>query len=104
MMNDSFSVELRQHLLAMADERPGDGHLAAIVEGVAVSGKRHALVARVPGSPAPTKPFPSRAVRYGLIAVALLVAIVAAALFAGGGLQSRNVFNWTGSSLSHADD
>ena len=103
MMNDSFSVELRQHLLATADERPGDGRLAAIVEGVAVSGQRHALVARLPWSPAHIKPFPSRAVRYGLIAVALLVAIVAAALFAGGGFQSRTVFNGTWSSTDPAD-
>jgi hypothetical protein len=103
MMNDSLSVELRQHLLATADERPGDGRLAAIVEGVAVTGQRRPLVARLPWSPARTKPFPSRAVRYGLIAVALLVAIVAAALFAGGGFQSRTVFNGTWSSTDPAD-
>jgi hypothetical protein len=31
MMNDRFSAELRQHLLATADERPGDGRLALII-------------------------------------------------------------------------
>ena len=63
MMNDSFAVELRQHLLATGERAPGRRTLAAIVEGVAVTGQRHPLVARLPWSPARTSR--SRLVRSG---------------------------------------
>lgn len=103
MMNDRFSVELRQHLLATGDERPGDGRLAAIVDGVAVTGQRHPVLARLPWSPAGSNPFPSAAMRYGVIAAALIIAIVGAALLAGGGFSSRSVFSGTWSSTDPAD-
>ena len=92
MMNDSFSVELRQHLLETANERPGDGRLAAIAEGVAVTGQHHPLVSRLPWSPTRLDPFPTRAIRYGVLVVALIVALIGAALLAAGGFASRTVF------------
>ena len=79
MMNDRFSAELRQHLLATADERPADGRLAAIIDGVAVTAQRHPIMAGLTWVPRRTGVFPSAAVRYGLLAAALLIALVAAA-------------------------
>ena len=84
MMNDRFSTELRQHLLATADERPAEGRFAAIVEGVAATAQRPAALAWLTWFPTRMGPLPSAAVRYGLIAVALIVATVAAVALAGG--------------------
>lgn len=88
MMNDRFTAQLRQHLLDTADERPADGRLEAIDERVAVTAQRPRLVARLGWFPGRVDPFPSGAVRYALIAAALIVAIVAAALAAGVGSPS----------------
>jgi hypothetical protein len=83
MMNDRFSAQLRQHLLETADERPADGRLEAIDERVAVTSQRLRVVARLGWFPERVDPFASGALRYALIAAALIVAIVAAALAAG---------------------
>jgi hypothetical protein len=84
MMNDRFSAQLRQHLLETADERPAHGHVAAIVQHIAVTSQRRPLIARLPGFPVRIGPFPPM-VRYGLLAVALVLAAVAGAILAGGG-------------------
>ena len=102
MMNDRFSAELRQHLLSTADERPADGRLAAIVEGVAVTRQRHPLVSRLPWSPTRLDAFPSRAMRYGLLAAALIVAVVGVAVFAVGQTH-RTPFEGTWTSIDPAD-
>lgn len=83
MMNDRFSTELRQHLLATADERPADDRFAAIVAGVATTAQRPPALAWLTWFPRRMGPFPSAAVRYGLIALALILATVAAVAFAG---------------------
>ncbi len=90
MMNDRFSAQLRQHLLDTADERPADGRLEEIDERVAVTAQRPRLVARLGWFPGRVDPFASGAVRYALIAAALIVAIVAAALAAGVGSPSAS--------------
>ena len=51
MMNDRFSAQLRQHLLATADERPAGDTLAAIVDGVATTAQYHQLTARADVGP-----------------------------------------------------
>ena len=102
-MNDRFSAQLRQHLLTTADERPAHGRLAAIVEGVAVTPQRHPLVARLPWFQGRIDPFPSSAMRYGLIAVALIIAILGAALAAGFGQSRSTVFEGTWTSIDPAD-
>ena len=89
MMNDRFSVELRQHLLETASERPADGQLATIVAVVAATPQRRPLIARLPGLHGRIGPLPT-AVRYGLIALALVLAAVAGAILAGGGTPSRS--------------
>ncbi len=104
MMNDRFSAELRHQLLEMADERPADGQLAAIVDGVAVTGQRHPLVARLTWDPGRIGPFPSAALRYGLIALALIGAMLAATILAGGGKPSAStVFEDTWTSTDPGD-
>lgn len=90
MMNDRFSAQLRKHLLDTADERPADGRLEAIDERVAVTAQRPRLVARLGWFPGRVDPFASGAVRYALIAAAVIVAIVAAALAAGVGSPSAS--------------
>ena len=102
-MNDRFAAELRQHLLETANERPGDGRLAAIAEGVAVTGQHHPLVSRLPWSPTRLDPFPTRAIRYGVLVVALIVALIGAALLAAGGFASRTVFTGTWTSIDPGD-
>ncbi|HTK45644.1 MAG TPA: hypothetical protein VL749_09865, partial [Patescibacteria group bacterium] len=84
MMNDRFSVELRQHLLETANERPADGQLATIVADVATTPQRRPLIARLPDLRGRIGPFPA-AVRFGLIALALVLAAVVGAILAGGG-------------------
>jgi len=84
MMNDRFSVQLRQHLLETANERPADGQLATIVADVAATPQRRPLIARLPELRGRISSFPA-AVRYGLIALALVLAAVAGAILAGGG-------------------
>jgi hypothetical protein len=89
MMNDRFAVQLRQHLLDTANERPAEGHLAAIVERVAVTPQRRWLRPRLPEIPAWAGGLPV-AVRYGLLAIALVLAALAGAILAGGGTQTRS--------------
>ena len=84
MMNDRFSAQLRQRLLDTANERPAEGQLAAIVAHVAITPQRRPLVARLPGLQGRVAPFPA-VVRFGLIAVALVLAALAGAILAGGG-------------------
>ena len=84
MMNDRFSVELRQHLLETANERPAEGQLAAIVGDVAATPQRRPLIARLPELRGRIGPVPAT-VRLGLIALALVLAAIAGALLAGGG-------------------
>jgi hypothetical protein len=103
MMNDRFSAQLRQHLLDNADERPADGRLAAIVEGVAVTAQRHPLVTRLRWSTVRIHPVPSAAMRFGLIAIALIIAIVGAALASGFGTQRSTVFEGTWTSIDPGD-
>lgn len=95
-MNDRFSAQLRQHLLEPADQRPAEGQLAALDARVAVTGQRNPLATRLTWFPGRIGPFPSAAVRYGLVALALVVALVAAAVGGGGAGPSRStVFEGT---------
>ena len=103
MMNDRFSAQLRQHLLSAADERPGEGRLASIVEGVAVTRQRRPLVGRLSWAPRLAEPFSSAALRYGLIAAALVIGIVAAALAAGVGPTRPTDFEGTWQSTDPGD-
>ncbi len=84
MMNDRFSVQLRQHLLETANERPAEGQLAAVVNHVAVTPQRRPLTAGLSGLQGWIGRYPA-AVRLALIALALVLAAVAGALLAGGG-------------------
>jgi hypothetical protein len=103
MMDDRFSAQLRQHLLNTADERPADGRLAAIIEGVADTPQRHPLVSRLPRFRGRTDPFRSSAMRFGLIAIALIIAILGAALAVGVGQPGRTVFDGTWMSIDSGD-
>jgi hypothetical protein len=77
MMNDRFAAQLRQHLLDSADERPAHDQLATLRDRVAATPQRRPVLARLTWSPGP-------AARYGLIAVALIGALVAALLVGAG--------------------
>ncbi len=104
MTNDRFTGQLRQHLLSTADERPADGQLAAVVERVAVTPQRHSLVARLTWFPGRVGTFPSVALRYGLVALALIGATVAAAILSGGSQSPpTTVFEGTWTSTDPGD-
>lgn len=104
MMNDRFAAQLRQHLVDAADERPASGQLAAIVERVDATPQRHPMVARLTWNPGLIGPFPTRALRYGLIALALLLAAVAAVVLGGGAPRGAStVFEGTWTSIDPGD-
>jgi hypothetical protein len=84
MMNDRFSAQLRKHLLETANERPAEGQLAAIVKHAAITRQRRPILAQLPVFQGRIREF-SAAVRYGLIAVALVLAALAGAVVGGGG-------------------
>ena len=84
MMSDQFSVELRRHLLETADERPADGQLEAVVQHTAVVRQRRPWVVRLRWLLDPVAPFGSAGLRYGLVALALLIAAAMVAIVAGG--------------------
>ena len=103
-MNDRFAAELRHHLLESADERPADGQLAAVVDAVAGTSQRTPLAARLTWNPGRIGPVPSAAIRYGLVAAALALAMVAGALLGGGGSrQPSTVFEGTWITIDPAD-
>jgi hypothetical protein len=105
MMNDRFSAQLRQHLLESADERPADGQLATVIDRVAGTAQRHPVVARLTWLPGRIGPFQSTAVRYGLVALALIAATVAAAILGGGSNAPfrSTVFEGTWTAIDPAD-
>ena len=96
-MTDRFDAQLRQHLLGTADERPIEGQVTSIVEQVAVTGQRHPVSARLTWRPVGIGPFPSAAVRFGLVAAALVAALVAAMALGVGSPSRSTVFEgiWT---------
>ena len=59
-MNDRFAAQLRQHLLETADDRPADGQLASVIDGVAATTQRHSLTARLTCEPGRIGPIPVR--------------------------------------------
>lgn len=101
-MTDRFDAQLRQHLLGTADERPADGQLTAIVEHIAVTAQRRPLAARLPGFAVRIGPVPA-AVRYGLIAAALLLAVVVGAILAGGAPAPSTTFEGTWTAIDVPD-
>jgi hypothetical protein len=102
MMNDRFAAQLRQHLLATADERPAEGQLATLNAGLAVTTQRRPIVARLLWNPGRFGPFPSTALRYGLVALALVGAIAGAALL-GAGMGRSMAFEGTWTSIDPDD-
>ena len=103
MMNDRFAAGLRQHLLDTADERPADGQLAAITALVADAPQRPPLVARLASFPLRIRPFPSPAIRWAILAAALLSVALGAALLGGGGPTRSTVFEGTWTAPDSAD-
>jgi len=103
-MNDRFSADLRRHLIETANERPADGQLAAVVKRVATTAQRRSVVARLTWFPGRIGPFPTAAVRYGLLAAALVGAALAAVMLAGGGPPVRStVFEGSWTSIDPSD-
>jgi len=102
MMSDRFSVQLRQHLVDPANERPAEGQLAAIVGHVAVTSQRRPLSAWLLGLRVRIGRLPI-AVRYALIAVALVLAAVAGALLAGGAARPSTPFEGTWTTIDVPD-
>ena len=103
MTQDRFSAQLRQHLVDTADERPADGQLAEVIDAVEATRQRHSLVARLAWKPERVGPFPSAAIRFGLIALALALAAVAGAILAGGGRSPSTVFEGTWTAVDPGD-
>ena len=105
MMNDRFATSLRRYLLETANERPADGQLAAVLDRVADTPQRHPLVDRLARFPERIGPFPPTALRWALIAAALLIAAAAVALLGSGrsGPFRSTVFEGTWSVIDPGD-
>ena len=103
-MNDAFSSDLRRHLVSTADERPADGQLAAITQRVAVTPQRRPLLVRLASMPDRYGPVPAQALRYALLAAALLALVAGAAILAGAMVRHPDtLFEGTWSSVDPAD-
>ncbi len=102
-MNDRFAAQLRQHLLESADERPADGQLASVIDGVASTSQRNPLAARLAWDLGRIGPIPTTAIRFVLIAAALAIAAVAGATLAGGSPQPSSVFEGTWITIDPVD-
>ncbi len=104
-MNDRFSAQLRQHLLESADERPADGQLAAVIDRLERTRQRPRIAARLTWFPGRVAPFPSTALRYGLVVLALIAATAAAAILGGGSnpLARSTVFEGTWTAIDVPD-
>ena len=102
-MNDRFAAQLRQHLLETGDDRPADGQLASIIDGVAATKQRHPLAARLTWDPGRVGLVASAGVRYGLIVVALALATVTGASLGGGAVQPSTVFEGTWITIDPGD-
>lgn len=94
-MNERFDAQLRRHLAETADGRPASGQLASVIDGVAATTQRDPLTARLAWHAGQIGPRSSAAVRYALIAVALLLALLAGAILASGAPQPTSVFEGT---------
>lgn len=95
MMNDRFDAQLREHLLSMTNDRPAEGQLAAVTRGVAGIAQRRALAARLTWNAGRIGPFPSWALRVGLV-VALVAATAGLAILVGGGQPATGILPPTG--------
>ncbi len=102
-MNDPFAAQLRQHLLVSADERPADGQLASVIDGVAATSQRNPLAARLAWDLGRIGPIPTTAIRFVLIAAALAIAAVAGATLAGGSPPPSSVFEGTWITIDPVD-
>ena len=105
MMNDRFSAQLRQHLIESADERPAGGQLATVIDHLEGTAQRHPVVARLTWLPGRVGPFPSTALRYGLVALALIAATMVGAILGGGSnsLLRSTVFEGTWTTIDVLD-
>ena len=97
MMNDTFSLLLRRHVLKMADERPADGQLETVLRATSRTRQRRSWLVRLRWLVDPAAPFSNAQVRYGAAALALLVVTAMIAILAAGALGGRTVFEgrWT---------
>jgi hypothetical protein len=103
MMTDQFAVQLRRHLLDTADERPADGRLEAVVERTLGVSQRLPWIARLRWRLDPIAPFNNPWLRYGAVALSLLIlAAVSVVAFAGTNPRAP-VFEGTWTSTDTAD-
>lgn len=102
-MNDRFAAQLRQHLLETGDDRPADGQLASVIDDVAATTQRHPLVARLTWDPDRVGVVAAAGLRYGLVVVALALAVVIGASLGGGAAQRSTVFEGTWITIDPAD-
>ena len=103
MMNDRFAVQLRRHLVEVADERPADAQLAAVIKATAVTRQRPAWVARLRWLVDPAAPFANARTRYLVAAVALLLVAALVVVVGGGVLGGRTPFEGSWTSIDIVD-
>ena len=104
MMDDQFASQLRRHVVENADERPADGQLETALRRTAAEPQLRPWVARLRTGPELGVRLGWQ-VRYGLVAVALLLALAAAAVwYAGSQPGTGTVFQGRWTSTDTADD
>jgi hypothetical protein len=103
-MTEQFAVQLRQHLIEAADDRPEEGRLEAVVQRTAVLPQRMPWAARLRWRIDPIAPLENVWLRYGLVATALLIAaVVLAVLSSVGHANAGTVFEGTWTSADPID-
>ena len=104
MMNDQFATLLRRHLVDTANERPASGELESALRRTSVERQFRPWVARLRTRPELGARLGWQ-LRYGLAAVALLLALAAAAAWYAGSLPGPGtVFEGRWTSTDTADD
>lgn len=84
MMHEQFPVQVRRHLVETANEIPADGALDAVLRLTAVKPQQRPWLIRLRWLVSPVAPYGNAVLRYGLVAAALLLALAAVAILAGG--------------------
>lgn len=102
-MNDRFAAQLQRHLQETADDRPADGQFVRVLEDIATTTQRHPATARLTWDPGRLGQVASVAIRYGLIAAALLLAALAGAGLGGGAPRPSSIFEGTWITIDPAD-
>ena len=102
MTNDRTAVAIRRHFLETADERPADGQLETILDVTSTTRQRPRWAVVALGLADPMAAVSGAALRFGLLAALLALALAGIVVF-GGGSRGGTPFQGTWRSIDIPD-